>query len=57
MQKTNLHYPPPNLEGSITAEVNYILDQAMAEVSRCKSEQSSLEKVTEGVPTMSPPQK
>ena len=57
IQTTNLHNPPPNPEGSIAAEVNHLLDQAMAEASSCKSEQSSLEKVTGAVATMSPPQK
>ena len=52
---TNLHNPPPNQEGSIAAEVNHLLDQAMAEVSSHKSEQSSLEKVTKGVASTSPP--
>ena len=57
MQTTNLHNPPPNPEGSIAAEVNHLLDQAMAEASSHESEQSSLEKVTEAVATMSPSQK
>ena len=57
IQTTNLHNLPPNPEGSITAEVNHLLDQAMVEVSSHKSEQSSLEKITEAVATMSPPQK
>ena len=57
IQTTNLHNPSPNPEGSIAAEVNHLLDQAMAEASSYKSEQSSLEKVTEAVATMSPPQK
>ena len=56
IQTTNLHNPPPNPEGSIAAEVNHLLDQAMAEASSRESEQSSLEKVTEEVATMSPPQ-
>ena len=56
-QTTNLHNPPPNPEGSIAAEVNHLLDQAMAEASSCKSEQSSLEKITQVVATTSPPQK
>ena len=43
IQTTNLHNPPPNPEGSIAAEVNHLLDQAMAEVSSHESEQSSLE--------------
>ena len=57
IQTSNLHNPPPNPEGSITAEVNHLLDQAMVEVSSQESEQSVLEKITEAVATMSPPQK
>ena len=57
IQTTNLHNPPPNLEGSIATEVNHLLDQAIAEASSHKSEQSSLEKVNKAVATMSPPQK
>ena len=57
IQTTNLHNPPPNPEGSITAEVNHLLDQAMAEASSHESEQSSLEKITKAVATTSPPQK
>ena len=57
IQTTNLHNPPLNLEGSIAAEVNCLLDQAMVEASSHESEQSSLEKVTETVATTSPPQK
>ena len=56
IQTTNLHNPP-NPEGSITAEVNHLLDQAMAEASSHESEQSFLEKITEAAATMSPPQK
>ena len=56
-QTTNLHNPPPNPEGSIAAEVNHLLDQAMAEASSQESKQSSLEKITEAAATMSPPQK
>ena len=37
IQTTNLHNPPPNPEGSITKEVNHLLDQAMAELPSCKS--------------------
>ena len=48
---------PPNPEGSIAAEVNHLLDQAMAEVSSCESEQSSPVKITKAAATMSPPQK
>ena len=57
IQTTILHTSPPHPEGSITAEGNYLLDQAIMEASSCKSEQSSLEKITEAVATMSPPQK
>ena len=57
IQTTNLHNPPPNVEGSITAEVNHLIDQVMAEASSCKSKQSSLEKITEAAATTSPPQK
>ena len=57
IQTTNLHKSPPNPEGSITAEVNHLLDQAITEVSSCESKQSSLEKITEAVATTSPPQK
>ena len=57
IQTTNLHNPPPNPEGSITAEVNHLLDQAMVEASSHESEQSSLENITEAAATMSPPQK
>ena len=46
IQTTNLHNPPPNPEGSIAAEVNHLLDQAMVEVTSCKYEQSSLEEVS-----------
>ena len=57
IQTTNPQNPPPNPEGSITAEVNHLLDQAMAEVSSHISKQSSLEKITEAAATTSPPQK
>ena len=57
IQTTNPHNPPPNPEGSITAEVNHLLDQAMAEASSHESEQSSLEKIAEAAATVSPPQK
>ena len=46
IQTTNPHKSPPNPEGSVTAEVNHLLDQAIMEVSSGKSEQSSLEKNT-----------
>ena len=54
---TNTPKPSPNPGGSITTEVNHLIDQAIAEVSSCMSEQSSLEKITEAVATTSPPQK
>ena len=57
IQTTNLHNPLPNPEGSITAEVNHLLDQAMVEASSHESKQSSLEKINEAVATISPPQK
>ena len=57
IQTTNPHKSPPHPEGSITAEVNHLLDQAIMEASSHESKQSSLEKITEAVATMSPPQK
>ena len=57
IQTTNLHKPPPNPEGSITAEVNHLLDQAITEASSHESKQSSLEKITEAAATMSLSQK
>ena len=57
IQETNPHKSPPKLEGSMTAEVKHLLDQAITEVSSFKSKQSSLEKITTVVVTMSPPQK
>ena len=51
IQTINPHNPPPNPEGSIAAEVNHLLDQAMAEASSHKSEQSSLEKITQAAVT------
>ena len=57
IQTTNPHKSPPNPEGSMTAEVNHLLDQVITEVSSCKSKQSSLEKITTAAVTMSPPQK
>ena len=47
----------PKLEGSMTAEVNHLLDQAIMEASSCESEHSSLGKITTVVVTTSPPQK
>ena len=46
IQTPNPHKSPPNPEGSMTAEVNQLLDQAITEASSSKSEQSSLEKIT-----------
>ena len=57
IQTTNPHKSPPNLEGSMTAEVNHLLDQAITEASSGKSKQSSLEKITTVAVTTSPPQK
>ena len=57
IQTTNPHKSSPNPEGSMTAEVNHLLDQAITEASSCKSKQSSLEKITTAAVTMSPPQK
>ena len=57
IQTTNPHKSPPNLEGSMTAEVNHLLDQAITEASSRDSEQSSLEKITKAGATMYPPQK
>ena len=37
----------------MTAEVNHLLDSVIREVSNCKSEQSSLEKITTAAVTMS----
>ena len=42
IQATNPHKSPPKLEGSMTAEVKHLLDQAIIEASSCESEQSSL---------------
>ena len=57
IQATNPHKSTLKLEGSMTAEVKHLLDQAITEVSSCESKQSSLEKITTAVVTMSPPQK
>ena len=48
---------PPKLEGSMAAEVNDLLDQAMTEVSSCESENSSTGKITTVAVITSPPQK
>ena len=56
-QTTNPCKSPPKLEGSMTTEVNHLLDQAITEASSCESKQSSLEKITTAVVSMSPPWK
>ena len=48
---------PPKLEGSMTAEVNDPLFQAVTEASSCESEHSSPGKITTVAVIMSPPQK
>ena len=48
---------PLKLGGSMTADVNDFLDQAMMEASSCESKHSSLGKITTVVVIMSPPQK
>ena len=55
--KASIIQTTPHPEVSIAAEVNHLLDQAITEASSHRSEQSSLEKITEAVATMSPPQK
>ena len=57
IQATNPYKSPPKLEGSMTTEVNHLLDQEITEVSSCESKQSSLEKIITAVVTMSPPWK
>ena len=57
IQTTNPLKSPPKLEGSMTAEVNHLLDRAIMEESSCESEHSSLGKITTAVVTMSPPWK
>ena len=57
IQATNPHKSLPKLEGSMSAEMKHLLDQVIMEASSCESEQSSLEKITTVVVTMSPPQK
>ena len=57
IQTTNPHKSPPHPEGSMTAEVNHLLDQVIMEASSCESKQSSLEKITTVAVTMSPPRK
>ena len=41
IQTTNPHKSHPNPEGSMTAEVNHLLDQAIMEASSSESKQSS----------------
>ena len=57
IQTTNPHKSPPKPEGSMAAEVNHLLDQAIMEASSCESKHSSLEKITMAVVTTFPPQK
>ena len=54
---TSPHKSPLKLEGSMTTEVNDLLDQAIMEVSSCESKHSSLGKITTAAVTTSPPQK
>ena len=46
IQTTNPHKSLPNPEGSMTAEFNHLLVQAIMEASSSESKQSSLEKIT-----------
>ena len=48
---------PPKFKGSMTAEVNDLLSQAVTEASSCESEHSPLGKIATVVVTMSPPWK
>ena len=57
IQTTNPCKSSPKLGGSMTAEVNDLLDRAITEVSSCESEHSSLGKITTTVVTTSPPWK
>ena len=57
IQATNPHKSTPKLEGSLTAEVKHLLDQAIMEASNCESKQSSLGKITTAAVIMSPPQR
>ena len=57
IQTTNPHKSTLKLEGSMTTEVNDLLDQAIMEASSCESKHSSLGKITTAVVTTSPPQK
>ena len=56
-QTTNPCKSPPKLEGSMTTEVNDLLDRAITEASSCESKHSSLGKITTAMVTTSPPQK
>ena len=57
IQTTNPHKSPLKLEGSMTTEVNDLLDQAIMEVSSCESEHSSIGKITTAAVNMTPPWK
>ena len=57
IQTTNPPKSSPNPEGSMTAEVTHLLDQAVMEASSCESKHSSLEKITTVAVTTSPAQK
>ena len=57
IKTTNPCKSSPKLEGSMSAEVNDLLDQAIMEASSCESEHSSLGKITTAAVTTSPPQK
>ena len=48
---------PPKFNGSMTAEVNNLLTQAMADTSSCQSKHSPLGKITTVVVIMPPPRK
>ena len=57
IQTTNPCTSPPKFEGSMAAEVNDLLHQAITEVSSCESEHSFLGKITTVAVIMSPPPK
>ena len=57
IQTTNSLKSLPIPEGSMTAEVDHLLDQAIMQASSYGSEHPSLEKITTAAATMSPPQK
>ena len=54
---TSPHKSPQKLKGSMTAEVNDLLSQAVMEASSCKSEHSPSRKFTKAAVLMTPPQK